>query len=175
MLPPPNHIFDHTPDTLRDWCVARGMKPFRAEQILEWVYRKRISDPAAMSNLSNLDREVLVRVHEPISVIDMLDVQSSTHSWNFNDALATVARAECGVIVLLHRQESAQELLERAQLSPRTARSAPAVALRNYGVGAQILRDLKVKKMRLMAQPRRMPSMAGFGLEITGYLAPQDR
>jgi 3,4-dihydroxy 2-butanone 4-phosphate synthase/GTP cyclohydrolase II len=118
------------------------------------------------------DREVLVRVHEPISLIDMLDVQSTSHSWNFNDALATIARSECGVIVLLHRQESAQELLERARPGPGTAQSAPAVALRNYGMGAQILKDLKVRKMRLMAQPRRMPSMAGFGLEVTGYLHP---
>jgi 3,4-dihydroxy 2-butanone 4-phosphate synthase / GTP cyclohydrolase II len=48
----------------------------------------------------------------------------------------------------------------------------PSVALRNYGIGAQILRDLGVKKMRLMALPRPMPSMTGFGLEVTGYLQP---
>ena len=140
-----------------------------------YVYGDRIGQETHLALVKGQpapDREVLVRVHEPISVIDMLDVRSSTHSWNFNDALATVARAECGVIVLLHRQESAQELLERARLSPRMARFAPAVALRSYGVGAQILRDLKVRKMRLMAQPRRMPSMAGFGLEVTGYLQP---
>jgi 3,4-dihydroxy 2-butanone 4-phosphate synthase/GTP cyclohydrolase II len=121
------------------------------------------------------EREVLVRVHVPISLIDMLDVQSAAHSWNFNDALATIAGAECGVIVLLHSQESAQELLDRARSNPRATQSAPAVALRNYGMGAQILRDLKVRKMRLLAQPRRMPSMAGFGLEVTGYLNPGDK
>ena len=76
------------------------------------------------------------------------------------------------MIVLLHRQETAQELLERARPSPRATQPRPTVALRNYGIGAQILKDLKVKKMRLMAQPRRMPSMAGFGLEVTGYLQP---
>jgi 3,4-dihydroxy 2-butanone 4-phosphate synthase/GTP cyclohydrolase II len=43
------------------------------------------------------------------------------------------------------------------------------VDLRLYGIGAQILRDLGVGKMKLMAAPRKMPSMAGFGLEITGY------
>jgi 3,4-dihydroxy 2-butanone 4-phosphate synthase/GTP cyclohydrolase II len=46
------------------------------------------------------------------------------------------------------------------------------MALRNYGIGAQILKDLGVKRMRLMALPRRMPSMAGFGLEVVGYLQP---
>jgi 3,4-dihydroxy 2-butanone 4-phosphate synthase/GTP cyclohydrolase II len=39
-----------------------------------------------------------------------------------------------------------------------------------YGIGAQILRDLKVGKMRLMASPRKMPSMAGWELEVTGYV-----
>ena len=50
--------------------------------------------------------------------------------------------------------------------APKAGRSAD---LRLYGIGAQILRDLGVGRMRLMAAPRKMPSMAGFGLEITGY------
>jgi 3,4-dihydroxy 2-butanone 4-phosphate synthase/GTP cyclohydrolase II len=116
-------------------------------------------------------QEVLVRVHEPLSVIDLLDTASRAHSWNFNDALSEVGRAGCGVIVLLHRQESASELLERARPHGEGA-AAPAMALRNYGIGAQILKDLGVKKMRLMALPRRMPSMAGFDLEVTGYVQP---
>jgi 3,4-dihydroxy 2-butanone 4-phosphate synthase/GTP cyclohydrolase II len=140
-----------------------------------YVYADRIGQETHLALVKGQpapDREVLVRVHEPISLMDMLDVQGTSHSWNFNDALATIAAAQCGVMVLLHRQESAQELLERARSSPRVTHTAPAVALRNFGTGAQILKDLKVKKMRLMAQPRRMPSMAGFALEVTGYLNP---
>ena len=116
-------------------------------------------------------KEALVRVHEPVSVIDLLDAGSTTHSWNFNDALATLAKAECGVIVLLHRQETAEALLDRARVADANS-ELPKMALRNYGIGAQILRDLGVKKMRLMAVPRRMPSMAGFDLEVVGYLQP---
>lgn len=116
-------------------------------------------------------KDVLVRVHEPVSVVDLLDVRSASHSWNFSDALAAVSRAECGVIVLLHRQEGAAELLERARASGARA-VPPGVTLRNYGIGAQILKDLGVKKMRLLALPRPMPSMAGFGLEVTGYVQP---
>ena len=140
-----------------------------------FVYSDRIGREthlALVKGSPSPEREVLVRVHEPISVIDVLDVSSTSHSWNFNDALATIARAECGVIVLLHRPETAQELLERARPLPREVQATPAVVLRNYGIGAQILRDLRVRKMRVMAQPRRMPSMAGFGLEVTGYLQP---
>jgi 3,4-dihydroxy 2-butanone 4-phosphate synthase/GTP cyclohydrolase II len=118
------------------------------------------------------DSEVLVRVHEPLSVIDLLDVKSASHSWNFNQALAAVSRADCGVIVLLHRPESAADLVERAQ--PGAIASPQKNALRTYGIGAQILRDLKVAKMRLLAKQRRMPSMAGFDLQVTGYLQPED-
>jgi 3,4-dihydroxy 2-butanone 4-phosphate synthase/GTP cyclohydrolase II len=115
--------------------------------------------------------DVLVRVHEPVSLIDLLDTAATSHSWNLNDAMAAIAREGRGVIVLLHRQETAAELLERAR--PQHERGSPAkVVLRNYGIGAQILRDLGVKKMRVMAQPLRMPSMAGFDLEVTGYLQP---
>lgn len=54
-----NHIFECTPEMLADWCEARGMAPFRAKQILEWVYEKGFADPAMMSNLSKPDRERL--------------------------------------------------------------------------------------------------------------------
>jgi len=44
--------------------------------------------------------------------------------------------------------------------------------LRTYGVGAQILRDLGVTRMQLLGSPRRMPSMAGYGLEVSGFVTP---
>ena len=134
----------------------------------------RTTHLALVAGAPRADAETLVRVHEPLSVMDMLDVRSARHSWNFHDALAAVARSECGVIVLLHGQETALELLEHARAREGVA-AAPVLALRNYGIGAQILKDLGVRKMRLMAQPRPMPSMAGFGLEVTGYLQPPAR
>ncbi len=139
------------------------------------VYSDRIGNATHLALVKGdirPDREALVRVHEPLSVIDLLDVQSASHSWNFNRALAAVGRAECGVIVLLHRPESAADLAARAL--PGAIPVNPKNALRTYGIGAQILRDLKVTKMRLMAKPRRMPSMAGFDLQVTGYLQPDD-
>ncbi|MCA9300274.1 MAG: hypothetical protein KDA28_14480, partial [Phycisphaerales bacterium] len=59
MQHPDAHIFDMTPDTLRAWGAERGMKPYRADQILDWVYRKGVADPDEMSNLSAADREIL--------------------------------------------------------------------------------------------------------------------
>ena len=115
--------------------------------------------------------ETLVRVHEPLSVVDLLDIESQRHSWNLNDAMAAVARSEAGVIVLLHRPESGSDVLERVR-APAEVPSGSSLALRTYGIGAQILRDLGVARMRLMALPRKMPSMVGFDLEVTGYVMP---
>jgi 3,4-dihydroxy 2-butanone 4-phosphate synthase / GTP cyclohydrolase II len=117
------------------------------------------------------DSETLVRVHEPVSLIDLLDTASTSHSWDFHEALATIAAARSGVILLLHGEESASELLERVK-NAEGETPQPKNALRNYGIGAQILKDLKVRKMRILSLPRRMPSMAGFDLEVTGYLQP---
>jgi 3,4-dihydroxy 2-butanone 4-phosphate synthase/GTP cyclohydrolase II len=71
------------------------------------------------------------------------------------------------VLVLLHRPESALDLRDRALADQPRVESK--MDLRNYGIGAQILRDLNVGKMRLLARPRKMPSMAGFHLAVTGY------
>jgi hypothetical protein len=75
------------------------------------------------------------------------------------------------VLVLLHRAETGNALLA-ALKSERTERPAYTWDPRIYGIGAQILRELGVGRMRLMSSPRKMPSMAGFGLEITGYFTP---
>lgn len=113
--------------------------------------------------------ETLVRVHEPLSVIDLLDLDDHTHSWSIPDAMKLIAEAGQGVIVLLHRKESSAKLIERIQL--KEAHASPVKTdLRNHGIGAQILKDLNVGKMRLMAAPRKMPSVTGFGLEVTSYV-----
>jgi 3,4-dihydroxy 2-butanone 4-phosphate synthase/GTP cyclohydrolase II len=111
-------------------------------------------------------KETLVRVHEPLSIIDLLDAGKSTHSWGVGDALQAIQQAANGVVVLMNCSQPG-EALEVAK-PPKAGR---AMDLRLYGIGAQILRDLGVGRMRLMAAPRKMPSMAGFGLEVVGYLS----
>jgi len=135
------------------------------------VYRDKLSDATHLALVRgpiSPDTETLVRVHEPLSVMDLLDAQSEAHSWSIPAALATIADAGRGVVVLLHRPESATELRRRA-LADEAPAAATKIDLRDYGIGAQILRDLNVGRMRLLARPRKMPSMAGFDLEVTGY------
>ncbi|HMX12144.1 MAG TPA: bifunctional 3,4-dihydroxy-2-butanone-4-phosphate synthase/GTP cyclohydrolase II [Burkholderiaceae bacterium] len=124
------------------------------------------------------DEEVLVRVHEPLSVLDLLDADPNRHSWALPRALQTLQAAGRGVAVLLNAGHDAEALL--GQLAPAgststAAKTAPSAAdLRTYGVGVQILLEQGVRRMKLMSNRRRMPSMTGFGLEVTGFLSTQD-
>ncbi|MEI7611467.1 MAG: bifunctional 3,4-dihydroxy-2-butanone-4-phosphate synthase/GTP cyclohydrolase II [Betaproteobacteria bacterium] len=120
------------------------------------------------------EKEILVRVHEPLSVLDFLDSASGRHSFSLDLAQQTLARAESGVIVLLRHTETGQDILAALTAPASTNRPASKWDPRIYGIGAQILRDLGVRKMKLMSSPRRMPSMTGFDLEVTGYIASPD-
>lgn len=116
------------------------------------------------------DKEVLVRVHEPLSIFDLFDGNSQLHSWSALRAMQAISAAECGVMVMLRRSENGQQLAERIRHADE--RIVSRQDLRDYGIGSQILLDLGVRRMKLMATPRKMPSMTGFGLEVTGYMEP---
>ena len=124
------------------------------------------------------DKETLVRVHQPVSLIDMIEMETTSHSWNVASAMQTISAAERGVMVLLNCEETAEEVLSRFNKLDQPAhppvKRAGSHDLRTYGIGAQILRDLGVGKMRLLANPRKMPSMTGFNLDVTGYLEKSD-
>lgn len=124
--------------------------------------------------------ETLVRVHEPATVLDFLDATESTHSWPLAQALEKIASAPVGVAVLLNiagvaAPSDARWLAQFHKLNQTTPPSnANTVGhktdFRSYGIGAQILKDLNVGKMRLLAKPTPVPSLSGYKLEITGHL-----
>ena len=146
--------------------------PYGTMQLV--AYRDKMANEthlALVKGSPRPDKECLVRVHEPLSVFDLLDSSSCTHSWNMLDAMQALSKTDCGVIVMLHHAESGDDLVARIQGADEPIRTNQE--LRTYGIGSQILVDLGVGKMRLMATPRKMPSMMGFGLEITGYIEPQ--
>ncbi|MFT5645143.1 MAG: 3,4-dihydroxy 2-butanone 4-phosphate synthase/GTP cyclohydrolase II [Janthinobacterium sp.] len=117
------------------------------------------------------DLESLVRVHHPVSVLDLLEVETTSHSWSVSTSMAAIKASERGVMVLLNCGESASDLFAQfATLGvPDLKGRAASMDLRSYGIGAQILRALGVGKMTLLASPRKMPSMTGFGLEVVGF------
>jgi len=108
---------------------------------------------------------VLVRVHEPLSILDF--IKNTKHSWPPLKALELLGNEKKGVIVFLNYSESHKKL--ENIFSPNEKYNAKQ-DLRNYGIGSQILVDLGVSKMRLMASPRKMPSMIGFGLQVTEFI-----
>eukprot|EP01035_Chromulina_nebulosa_P064500 gene64500-88223_t len=117
------------------------------------------------------DDVVPVRVHEPLSVFDALEINRSMHSWGLDTSLQYLAKQGKGVAVLLNCGETAGELLAQFDGTARPAQAPERgrMDLRSYGIGAQILRECGVHKMNLLGTPRRMPSMAaGYGLEIAG-------
>jgi 3,4-dihydroxy 2-butanone 4-phosphate synthase/GTP cyclohydrolase II len=126
--------------------------------------------------------EILVRVHEPVTALDFLDTQISTHSWPLAQALQQIRNAQAGVVVLLNASGIAApddkdwltqfQRLDHAHEGERQALTRKT-DFRSYGIGAQILKDLGVGKMRLLANPSPVPNLSGYKLEVTGYLPYQ--
>jgi 3,4-dihydroxy 2-butanone 4-phosphate synthase/GTP cyclohydrolase II len=120
------------------------------------------------------DVDTPVRVHEPLSVLDLLETASSTHSWTLDAALSEIAERDVGVVVMLNCDSTRDRFFEtfaafdEKEKAQRLAHRP--VDFKTYGVGAQILRDLGVGKMQVLSAPRKLGSMSGYGLEVTGFV-----
>ncbi len=124
------------------------------------------------------DKPVRVRVHMENTMCDVL-ASSRKCGWPLRDAMKEVAQAkEPGVIVILREPESARQIVQwmltHAEEPCNEDEDESPKDLRTYGIGAQILMDLGVEKMRLMAAPRRIHGLAGFGLEVVDYVTGDD-
>jgi len=128
--------------------------------------------------------ETLVRVHEPVTVLDFLDAKVSNHSWPLAQALQQIATASSGVAVLLNAAGVAAPnnedwLAQFQKLNQSTDEVKKPLSrktdFRSYGIGAQILKDIGVGKMRLLANPNPVPSLSGYKLEVTGYTPYQPK
>ena len=111
--------------------------------------------------------EVMVRVHEPLSVLDFINKETS-HSWPPLKAIERINNEEKGVIIFLNYNESQNNFTSK--LNKQNFTKKKSTDLRNYGIGSQILVDIGVSKMRLLAAPRKMPSMTGYGLQVTEFI-----
>jgi 3,4-dihydroxy 2-butanone 4-phosphate synthase/GTP cyclohydrolase II len=127
------------------------------------------------------EQPVLVRVHLRNTLRDTLGVEHSELSWPVRQALKRIAEENSGVLLLLRKPETPQEIVrqivglnlprgsEEALLNPGSPVDQRFV-LRTYGIGAQILTDLGVRKMRVLSAPRRMQAISGFDLEVVEYV-----
>ncbi|HUP90741.1 MAG TPA: bifunctional 3,4-dihydroxy-2-butanone-4-phosphate synthase/GTP cyclohydrolase II [Solimonas sp.] len=116
----------------------------------------------------------LVRVHVRNMLSDVLTVQHEDFGWPLRRALKRIADEGQGVVVLLRKPEPARELVQQLiSLNMHPGEEHPAddgQVLRTYGLGAQILSDLGVRRMRVLSAPKRMQAISGFGLEVVEYV-----
>jgi 3,4-dihydroxy 2-butanone 4-phosphate synthase/GTP cyclohydrolase II len=126
----------------------------------------------------------LVRVHIADTLRDLLGIRSPTRAWTLRAAMERVAQAGTGVIVVLRENESPRSLVDAARTlgdlnipgTPAPQPVDPAAGggvLRTYGIGAQILKDLGIKRMRVLSAPRQLQGISAFDLEIESYVGEE--
>jgi 3,4-dihydroxy 2-butanone 4-phosphate synthase/GTP cyclohydrolase II len=118
----------------------------------------------------------LVRVHVKDTLRDAVGVRNEVLGWPLRSAMQRVADDGNGVVVLLRPEETGRDLMDSVRsLVPQSAPGAPrgpeGRVLRTYGIGAQILRDLGISRMRVLSAPKQMNALSGFGLEVVEYVA----
>jgi 3,4-dihydroxy 2-butanone 4-phosphate synthase/GTP cyclohydrolase II len=125
----------------------------------------------------------LVRVHLADTLRDLFGVQGAARAWTLRAAMQRIVEAGNGVVIVLRQQESARELADTLRtFADASAAQAPEAAsggaadgavLRTFGVGAQILKDLGVQRMRVLSAPKQMHGISAFGLEVEGYVGEE--
>ena len=125
-------------------------------------------------------REIpLVRVHVADTMRDLLGVRGVARAWTLRAAMQRIIEAGNGVVVVLRQQESSRELADAVRSFAAAAppegspESAEGTVLRTFGVGAQILKDLCVKRMRVLSAPKQMHGISAFGLEVDSYVGDE--
>ena len=104
-----------------------------------------------------------------------MGVQSRSLGWPLHSAIERIAKEEAGVIVLLRDQETSRDFMDSVEnlgqhRDELDKHRGGDMVLRTYGVGAQILRDLGLSKIRVLSAPKQMYAISGFDLEITEYV-----
>jgi 3,4-dihydroxy 2-butanone 4-phosphate synthase/GTP cyclohydrolase II len=112
----------------------------------------------------------LVRVHLAEMLRDVVGVRAPQLGWPLRDAMHRIAEDGNGVVVFLRGEESPLELIESVRALGGAARPVSGQVLRTYGIGAQILQDLGVTRMRVLSAPKQLQGLAAFGLTITEYV-----
>jgi 3,4-dihydroxy 2-butanone 4-phosphate synthase/GTP cyclohydrolase II len=165
---------EKTVERVADAVMTTEFGPFRVLSYQDVVGRQ--VHFALVKGDIHPDQPVLVRVHVEHLLSDLLTLQLSDSGWPLRDALQRVAREPAGVLVFLSRPEDPAALIRRmrgyqfgSSEPPRTA--DPSTELRTYGIGAQILLDIGVRRMRVLSAPKRITGLSGFNLEVVEYVS----
>ena len=163
--------------------VDTQLLPTKAGEFEVKVYRDRITNGTHLALIKggsfSEDDPVMVRVHVTSTLKDLLGVQPERKSWTLENAMQAVADEGAGVVVLLDVQQSLEVETELAMLGGKGKRAQnPNLdkhgSYNTIGTGSQILRELGVRKMRLLSSPIRFGGISGFDLEVVEFLEPQN-
>ncbi|MGH8244088.1 MAG: 3,4-dihydroxy-2-butanone-4-phosphate synthase [Steroidobacteraceae bacterium] len=152
-------------ECVTDRVVETEAGPFRMRWYVDRVHGRL---HVALVRGEPGDTPPLVRVHLRDTARDLIGIRGEHTGWTLRAALARIAREPHGIVVVLRPEESAEDLVG-AGASEHGADKSGGAVLRTYGIGAQILRDLGVTRMRVLSAPRQLLGIAAFGLEIAGY------
>ena len=117
----------------------------------------------------------LIRVHVENSLRDSIGVNHQSLGWPMKSALKQLSKEEDSILVALCYSSQPKDFLEmvkgiEAEEMEDSETQAESSVLRTYGTGSQILRDIGVKRMRVLSEPKKMQAISGFDLEITEYV-----
>src|SRR6266478_1450137 len=121
----------------------------------------------------NSDLPPLVRVHINDTLRDVVGVHNERLGWPLHAAMRRVAAEPSGVVVILRPEETPRHFMDSVRLldaKAATTRHPGATVIRTYGIGAQILKDLGLKRMRVLSAPKQLQGLAAFDLEVTSYV-----
>jgi len=142
------------------------------------VFRDRINQRlhwALVRGEIHPDRSFPVRVHVPELLGDVLGITSPQFGMPLDAALADIARRGSGLALVLGYDEDDQSrlsgLLDARQQAGSTTKEQ-SETLRSYGIAAQIIAELGIRRMQVFGAPKRLHALNGFGLEITDYVVP---
>ena len=130
-----------------------------------------------MRGQADPEQAFLVRVHVQNPLSDVLSIQRSDFGMPLRAALGKIDAEGSGMVLVLGGNKDEDEILRQIQQIPAPAIEASgdnrnSRELRTYGIGAQIIADLGIRKMKVMSAPWKLTGLAGFGLEVEEYIEP---
>jgi 3,4-dihydroxy 2-butanone 4-phosphate synthase/GTP cyclohydrolase II len=159
-------------ERIAEQVIATEFGPFRM-----FCYEDHVNRTVHLALVAGdlTDKRVpLVRVHLKDTLGDVVGIRDRALGWPLRAAMARIAQEGHGVIVILRPDETPRDLMDAVQSIGRDPAAptpqAGAKVLRTYGIGAQILRDLGVTRMRVLSAPKQMHGLSGFDLEVVEYV-----
>jgi len=163
------------------------------EQSIEKIHEEKINTEYGKFNLitfqDHINKEIhfaltkgtihessipLVRVHVSNTIRDSIGIDNDNLGWPLKSAMKQIAQSDTAVLVVLCYQELPKDLINAVKNLSKSKENKISnnnnSILRNYGTGSQILREIGIKKLRVVSEPKQMQAISGFDLEILEYI-----